>query len=538
MLYLWHIIGILIFNKPNIMIRRKILLLFTVLAMVATSCKKDKKNEVDGIETRTSDAISLDISKFDAFFTKYPKFKVFEKDIKKLYTEKGNQYIWHDKKGPIEFAEVIYNRVNQIENDGLEKEIPYKSEFNELFEKSDRPDFDSEVLLSAMYLYYAKNVVEGVDASKSKQTGWYLPREKVDYVAYLDNLMDDPKLLKKDTSELFSQYYNLRKGLHRYRLIEKNGGWNKITMDAGVKTIKPGETANAIAQVRTRLFKEGYLKSDSKSTVYDDELVKAVEQYQIMNNRNNDKLIDQSLVKDLNIPVAERIKAISVNMERCRWISPDLNTAKNFISVNIPSYRMRYVHDGKEALASRVVVGKELNKTVVFSGNMSYLVFSPYWNIPKSIIEKEVKPGMEKNPDYLASHNMEWNDGNVRQLPGSGNSLGKVKFMFPNSNNIYLHDTPAKSLFKKEERAFSHGCVRVEKARDLALAITKNDGNWSTAKVDEAMNNTKETNYALKNKIPVYIAYFTAWADEDGNVSFYEDVYNRDNRLASMLYRS
>ena len=131
---------------------------------------------------------------------------------------------------------------------------------------------------------------------------------------------------------------------------------------------------------------------------------------------------------------------------------------------------------------------------------------------------------------------MEWNNGNVRQKPGKTNSLGLVKFMFPNSNNIYLHDTPAKSLFDKESRAFSHGCVRVEKARDLAIAIMDDQNKMSAAKIDAAMQSGTEMNVSLKRKIRVYIAYFTASADKDGNVNFYEDVYKRDNRLAKMLY--
>src|SRR5690606_22509262 len=170
----------------------------------------------------------------------------------------------------------------------------------------------------------------------------------------------------------------------------------------------------------------------------------------------------------LNIPVSERIKTITVNMERCRWVPSSINTEKEYIAVNIPSYRLFYFRGKDTILISRVVVGKELNKTVIFSGKMSDLAFSPYWNVPKSILEKEIKPHIAQNPNYLAEHNMEWHGNSVRQKPGKNNSLGLVKFMFPNSNNIYLHDTPAKSLFSKDERAFSHGCVRVEKARDLA----------------------------------------------------------------------
>ena len=238
----------------------------------------------------------------------------------------------------------------------------------------------------------------------------------------------------------------------------------------------------------------------------------------------------------MNQPIGERIKQIIVNMERCRWISPEIVNAKEYILVNIPSYNLTFIRDGKVALKSPVVVGKAMNKTVVFSGKMSYIVFSPYWNIPKSIIEKEIKPSMDKNKNYLAQHNMEWNNGNVRQKPGKNNSLGLVKFIFPNSNNIYLHDTPSKSLFENETRAYSHGCIRVGKARDLAIAILKEDKNWTPEKIDAAMNLGKENIYVLKNKIPVYIGYFTAWVNNEGELNFFQDIYDRDERLAKLIF--
>jgi murein L,D-transpeptidase YcbB/YkuD len=507
---------------------------------VAVSCKK-KDGDVNAnteVHDHSDASIPIDNTKFDGFFASHPEFKAFEGDVKELY-KKHNHYIWHDKSGLIEFAEVLHNRVNQISKEGLTSKIPYKEQLNEVFENSDgKPEMESELLISSMYFYYTKKVLEGMDPNKSKQTGWYLPREKVDYVAYLDTLMEDPKLIKEDKSELFSQYYNLRKGLQKYRAIEKKGGWGTIALNEGVKSLKEGDSAAAIVQIRKRLALEGYLKSDSKKAVFDADLAAGMKAYEEKHNREFDGKIGPLTVKELNVPVADLIRTISVNMERCRWISPDINTSKEYIAVNIPSYRLIYTRDGKPFLTSNVVVGKELNKTVVFSGEMSYLQFAPYWNVPNSILEKEIKPDIAKNPNYLAQNDMEWHEGRVRQKPGDKNSLGKVKFMFPNTNNIYLHDTPAKSLFNKDDRAFSHGCVRVEKARDLAIAITKKDGNWNESKVDAAMNAGKESTYTLKTKIPVYIAYFTAWADENGNVAFYDDVYERDGRLASLLYAS
>jgi murein L,D-transpeptidase YcbB/YkuD len=237
----------------------------------------------------------------------------------------------------------------------------------------------------------------------------------------------------------------------------------------------------------------------------------------------------------MNVPVGSRIKQILVNMERCRWISPDFARAREYIVVNIPAFKLNLVRNGKVELESPVVVGKTVTKTVIFSGMLSYIVFSPYWNLPQSIINKEVKPGMAKDKNYLEKHNMEWNNGQARQKPGKNNSLGLVKFIFPNSNDIYMHDTPAKSLFEKESRAFSHGCIRVGKPRDLAIAILADDPNWTPGKIDAAMHAGKENTYVLKEKVPVYIGYLTAWVDGQGEINFYNDIYERDARLAQLL---
>jgi L,D-transpeptidase YcbB len=511
-----------------------------------TSCKKkggtpDEAEATANTEVHNHDeVIPIDKGQFAGFFAKYPEFKPYEEQVNALY-EKHDHYIWHEKRGFIEFAEVLYNRVNQIGTDGLPKKIPYKQKLDELFAdlgRGEKPSVDNELLISSMYFYYADKVLGGLDANKSKQTGWFLPREKMDYVAYLDTLMQNPKKINGDKEELFSQYFNLKKGLQKYRDIQKKGGWGRTEWPQGTKAINPGDSSVTVQRLRARLAAEGFLKSNNKSNVYDDELKSAITDYEKRHFRDFDGKITEALVKELNVPVDERIKTITVNMERCRWVSPTIDKQQEYIAVNIPSYRLRYVRDGKIFMISNVVVGKELNKTVIFSGEMSYLVFAPYWNIPKSILEKEIKPGIAKNSNYLASHNMEYynNGKSVRQRPGGNNSLGLVKFMFPNTNNIYLHDTPAKSLFNKDDRAFSHGCVRVQKARELAIAITKDQAGWSESKVDKAMNAGKESYFNLKRKIPVYLTYFTAWADEDGNVAFFDDIYNRDNSLSHLLY--
>lgn len=500
---------------------------------MASSCKKKS----DGVIT-PEDRIAFDSAKLETFFQKHPDFRKYEKEMNELYNKEDFHYVWYDKDGRVDFAEVLYGKIRQIGADGVVQKMPYREEIDELFaeKKGDKSTLENDLLVSAMYFYYTNNVLAGVDTKTSKKTGWYLPRPNVSYVDYLAELMKDPEKLEKDEEENFSQYYLLKKGLKRYQNIQSKGGWGTVNFPANVKTLKEGDSATAIAQIRKRLFITGDLTNDNGKSIFDSELRDGLAKYETRHNRKVDGIITAALAKELSIPVEDRIKTIIVNMERCRWIDPQIMNSKELVSVNIPSYKLDYMKDGKTVLESNVVVGKELNKTVVFSGKMSYIVFSPYWNIPKSIIEKEIKPGMEKNPNYLEDKNMEWNDGNVRQKPGVANSLGLVKFMFPNSNNIYLHDTPSKSLFNKESRAFSHGCVRVEKARDLAVAIMDDQNKMSASQIDKAMNAGTEQSVSLKRKIPVYISYFTAWADKEGHVNFYEDIYNRDNRLAQLLY--
>lgn len=515
--------------KKKALMIKSLLLLFLVMTI---SCKKNEKNG------EPDPKFAIDSTQIGSFFTKFPEFKAYESEIKSLYKKQNYQYVWYDDDGRNDFAEVLYNKASQLDAEGVPVDLPYKNEFADLFsDNKKKPDLENELLISSMYFFYAKKVYAGLDPQQSKQMGWYLPREKVSYVDYLDTLMKDDALLKKDEKELIGQYYNLRKSLQQYRDVQSKGGWQTITLAEGSKTLKAGDNNAAVAQLRKRLLLSGDLKSDSGSSVFDSSLTDALRNYQRRHHLKESGVADSGLIKDLNIPVEERIKTIIVNMERCRWIAPEYTEVEEFIAVNIPSYQLRYIKNGKTALESNVVVGKELNKTVVFSGKMSYLVFSPYWNIPKSILEKEIKPGIAKDKNYLAKHNMEWHNNMVRQKPGKDNSLGLVKFMFPNSNNIYLHDTPAKSLFEKEDRALSHGCVRVEKARELAIKILEGDKNWNTEKIDAAMQSGKEKNYTLNHKIPVYIAYFTAWADENGQVSFYNDIYERDAHLAKLLYK-
>ncbi|TDE05111.1 L,D-transpeptidase family protein [Flavobacterium hiemivividum] len=504
--------------------------------LINVSCKKkDIAPEVipDIINT------TFDSTLVQTFFAEHPKLAKYQSEVEQLYRQRKFHYIWYENHRVNEFGNVLHNKLNNLAEEGIQDTVPYKEKLDRLYEYLDlnqRPKIETELLHSALYFFYADKVYHGLDPKKSTEMEWYLPRNKQSYVNYLDSLLVNPSLINKRETGVLSQYFLLKKVLKEYRQIEKKGGWKTINIDPKVKAYKLGDSSATIAQIRERLFISGDLSKDSKSAIYDKDLAKGVLKYQKRSGTNPSTDILPKHISDMNVTVGERIKTLIVNMERCRWVSNDITKAKELIAINIPAYQLTFFRDGKPELRSNVVVGKVMNKTVIFSAPMKYIVFSPYWNIPKSILENEILPSIAKNANYLEEHDMEWHDDYVRQRPGPTNSLGLIKFLFPNSNAIYLHDTPAKSLFNREDRAFSHGCIRVEKPVELATLIMKNDRNWDEERVREAMNKGEEKWYTLKNKIPVYIGYFTAWVDDQGEIHFYEDVYKRDDQLASLLF--
>jgi murein L,D-transpeptidase YcbB/YkuD len=483
--------------------------------------------------------INIDSTIISSFFKKYPDLKKYRSDVNALYKNRKYNPIWYDKKGLIEFASLLYSKVNLLEEEGLKSRLAYKNKIDGIFNTESEDNLsqiDTEIMLSSMYVFYAKKVYQGIDTEKIREIGWFLPRKNLSYECLLDSLLVDPKLLSKNEEQLFRQYYKLRDVLKKYRQIEKNGDWNPITMDSLGKEYKLSDSSKTIGQIRHRLFVTGDLKQDSKSNLYDLELLEGILNYKKRNGYKANYIIEPKHIQRMNIPIEKYIKTIMVNMERCRWIDPELTKADEYIIINIPSYKLLYKKNGKTELESKAIVGKNMTETVVFSSNVSKIIFSPFWNVPKSIIDNELMIAMARDKNYLASHNMVWDKGKVVQKPGASNPMGLVKFVFPNSNDIYLHDTPAKSFFQYEYGAFSHGCININKAKELAELILKDDPNWPIERISEAMKGEKETTYVLKKKIPIHIGYFTAWVNDSGEISFYNDVYSRDDRLAELLF--
>jgi len=250
-----------------------------------------------------------------------------------------------------------------------------------------------------------------------------------------------------------------------------------------------------------------------------------------------------------------RVQRLVLNLERWRWLPDDLGA--RHILVNIPAFRMAVREGGRPALEMKVVVGTQERVTPVFSGRMDTIVFSPYWNVPDSIAEGETAPSAARDPRFLARNNIEilrrgpdgvstvnpesvdWGDSDAikalafRQKPGASNALGHVKFLFPNPYEVYLHDTPADALFARTRRAFSHGCVRLEKPEALASYLLRDDPNWDAERIETAMHQDEERHVAMKEKLPVHIVYFTAWPDGAGGVQTFPDVYGYDTKQSA-----
>jgi murein L,D-transpeptidase YcbB/YkuD len=268
-----------------------------------------------------------------------------------------------------------------------------------------------------------------------------------------------------------------------------------------------------------------------------------------------DGALGAETVKLLNVPVDQRIKQIILNMERWRWIPKSFE--EDYLIVNIPEYRLRVYEKGREQLSMNVIVGKTMNSTPIFSDKMENVVLAPYWNVPASIVRDELGPKISADPGYLDRSNMELVDakGNqvspskvewgtvtrenwkyiLRKKPGPKNDLGDVKFIFPNTNDIYLHDTPHDELFSQTKRDFSHGCVRVEKPLELAEYLLRPVG-WNMSKIQSTIAGGVEKHVKLKQVLPVYLVYFTAWVDDSGNVHFRDDIYGHDRTLAQQYF--
>ncbi|OXA78251.1 Murein L,D-transpeptidase YcbB/YkuD [Flavobacterium aquidurense] len=501
------------------------------------------KNDLNKKETLSNNYTSaknddvVDSELLTDFFKRYADLKKYQSDVISLYKNRSYGTIWYENGKITQYGLLLYSKLNNAGYEGIQIEFPYKNEIDQIFNKqtTEKPSkTDSDMLLSAAYIIYANKAFNGVDIETVKRSEWLLPKKKVSGDTLSSSTVAKP-IMDKNKVVKFDQYNKLQDVLKKYKKIEQDNTWTPITVETPYKNIRPDAKSVTVAQIRNRLFVMGDLQNDSKSDFYDQELMDGVMKYKLRNGLKPNYIISEANIKDMNESIQEKIKKISLNMERCKEIYPTLLTDTEYIMVNVPSFELVYVKNGKIELVSKVFVGAPLTKTKIFSGNIDKVVFSPYWTVPQSIVENELKMKIASDPNYLAEHNMEMVNGQVRQKPGPDNSLGLVKFIFPNPDDIYMHDTPAKTLFDFEQRTFSHGCINVNKAKELAIAMLKDYPEWTTDRIDQAMDGSAETTFKLPSKVPIYITYFTTWVNESGQVSFFQDVYDRDGDLNKSL---
>lgn len=577
----------------NRMYRTTIKSFVVLLCLVGfTSCKKSGgDDEGDGIKDMFSKK-ELAQAKTDSVFvlnyiSKEPQFKEHKDLMYKFYGDRDYRLAWFKDNEPVPQVEKFLSAIDRASKEGLDPKnyrvLDYEGmlkRYNEMGSKDSarlKLQEEIDIALTASYFNYASDFYRGrVSPQNVSQIDWGVKQNKIKLHKALQTILEERESTYPyyEFEALHKGYTDLRSALQKYRAIQEKGGWVKVQLPSDKKKLQKGDTAVAVLQIRQRLNPEQKVNAtDPKLKLFDEDIEKQVKQFQLLHGLDQDGIVGGTTLSTMNVPVEQRIDQIMVNMERWRWIPKRLVPKKldqKFIWVNIPEYKLYIYEDPngepdaersyKEVMNMKVVVGKTLHSTPIFSDKMEYVVMAPYWNVPNSIVENEIKPAMLKNPGYLDRNNMEivtkeknpkpisvssidWESVTeknfpymVRQKPGPKNSLGSIKFLFPNEHAVYLHDTPADALFNQTNRGFSHGCVRLEKPVELAKYVLKDMPEWNESTIRGTINGGEEKWVTLPKEIQVYLVYFTTWVDDKGQIHFREDIYGHDKKLEKELF--
>jgi murein L,D-transpeptidase YcbB/YkuD len=498
-------------------------------------------------------------------------------ELQRFYEKRRFEPAWAAAEGPLPRAEALLATVELTGPEGLPSRLYGRDELARRLAalraeswdldtvEGQRQLVDLDVTLSYAFLTLADHLASGRQHPSELNIAWYTKPRNLDLDAVLARALDEDKGdgdgLRTTLASLTPPgpgFNRLRKSYAGVLAQAAQGGWPRIPDGPALAS---GAAGPRVALLRARLAASGDLPAVSGAAAgapYDATVEAGVRRFQSRHGLEPTGTVDDATLAALNVPAAERAAQMALNLERWRWLPTDLG--RRYLLVNVPELELRVVEDAKTTLTMRVIVGKQQSKTPVFSDQMTYLELNPHWNLPDSIVRDEVAPKLAADPGYLASQNMEvvrgWDDEaaavdpsevdwaamgrpgspwRVRQRPGAGNALGQVKFMFPNQFNVYLHDTPADRLFDRNERDFSHGCVRVEHPVALAAHLLRADPKWSRPAIEAALATGEGRAIRLPGPLPVHILYWTAWVDEDGSLQFRDDVYGHDAALAKAL---
>jgi len=533
---------------------KKIISLLGLVSLLAFSCsehenKSDKKEKKIskrhyGITKANSyNDIFLDSMDVVNYISKNKIPDSVARRMISFYNTRNYEYAWFSSDGLSEQAMGFSSLLN-FTGDTSKQQIKLQNRMDELLADTDltisgnsKSIINTEINLTERLIDYS--LTQFPDGYvKRKELERFIPYKKQDPIKLADSLLNKKHNDDKYFSDINEAYKLLSEQLRKYVAIVKSGGWPAIG-EINSKKFKKNDSSAQVLAVKRKLILTGDLPPNDTSSVYDTALEDAIKNYQKRFGFTPDGKLGPKTLEQLRTSAIDRVKQILINMNRMRWLPT--KPEGRLIVVNIPAFTV-HVYDGaKTVFTMPVVVGKEGHNTTLFSDKMTTIVFSPYWNVPRSIVKNEILPGMQKDPNYLEKNNMEIYGGTdsmpeVRQKPGPKNSLGEVKFLFPNEFNIYLHDTPAKWLFDKDVRAYSHGCIRLANAEKMADYLLQNNDNWTPEKIHEAMNSGNQQEVELKNPVPVFITYYTAWVDENGQLNFRDDIYGHDKDVADKMF--
>ncbi|WP_103334101.1 L,D-transpeptidase family protein [Pseudotabrizicola formosa] len=411
----------------------------------------------------------------------------------------------------------------------------------------------AEVALTRAYLAYARDLSSGATDPKAVDSGIVREITRPDAARLLAQMQTrDPAEVLQALVPASPDYTRLMRSKLALEASLAQGGWGQVVR---AESLAPGEAGDNVVVLRDRLIAMGYL-SRSASRSYDPAIQAAVQRFQLDHGLTADGKAGAATLAALNVAPQERLKSVIVAMERLRWMH-DTPLGDRHIWVNIPDFTSKIIDQGRVTFETRAVVGKNVpaQRTPEFSDMMAHMVINPSWGVPRSIIVSEYLPLLQRNPNAVSHLQVIDNRGRVvprgavnfagysarsfpfglRQPPSDSNALGLVKFMFPNKHNIYLHDTPAKNLFSHEVRAYSHGCIRLADPFDFAYALLALQSEDPQGDFERHLKTGKETTVKLEQKVPVHLVYFTAWPGAKGQMTYRDDIYDRDAKLFQAL---
>lgn len=473
-------------------------------------------------------------------------------DLRSFYSQRRFQPIWFDGNGLNQKGKLWMETIQNAEQEGLNPD-----DYNLCFFQRHCNDELAEqqvwveLLLTKALLTYIEHMHGGRFFQQSKNFPWYIEKKPVDALALFTSVVDagDFKHALKDLQPQHREYQRLRKALGRYLQLQSNGGWPEIPEGP---VLQVWDSHKQIPLIRQRLQREGDLVIGSEdSQLFDKSLKLAVQRFQVRYGIDVDGIIGPETREAMNIPIADRVRQIKLNMERWRWLPRDLGA--RYILVNTAGYELAVYEADKPLAIFRIIAGTPDRPTPVVTGPLESIMLNPYWYIPRIIAVNDVLPRQMKNSNFFKAmgirvfknnqsqyqevelSTIDWSHIDrqnfpyaLRQDPGPRNSLGQIKFKFANDFALYLHDTPKQRLFDRETRAFSSGCIRVENAIDLAAYLLQNQTGWSKQDIQQTIDSGKTVNIALEETIPLYLVYWTTWVSSDDTVYFRKDVYGWD----------